>query len=232
MNPRVSFVIPCHNVERWVSKAIFSCREQSIKQIEIIAVNDGSMDATDEILEWHASQDSRVKVVTLAENEGRSAARNVGNDQARSDLILVLDADDMATRNRAKDTLTIFQLKKCDVAYGSFHVIDPMGNVAPQKIMAGPFDPEMSKKRKLNFICHSTMAYRKKVAEVVRYESGDYSKLGLDDWKFQWDAWKAGFKFHAIRTPVAYYRDTESGISQNRDVKEVERVKEEFLATI
>lgn len=230
MTPRASFVIPAYNAERWISKTLWSCRNQTIKQIEILVVNDGSTDGTGEILDWHASEDKRIRVFHQ-ENKGRSSARNFGNSQATSDLLLVLDADDLATNNRVKDTLTIFQLKKPDFAYGSFHSVDSIGTVR-SKITCIPFDPVFSKEKKLNFICHSTVAYTKKLSEEVKYEDGVYSKLGLDDWKFQWEAFRKGFKFQHIKTPLCYYRETEDGTMGTRDPKAVEIAKDEFLATI
>lgn len=230
MIPRASFVIPAYNADRWLSKALYSCRTQTIKNIEIIVVNDGSTDYTKAIAEWHADEDKRIRVFNQ-ENAGRSAARNFGNSMAQSDLILVLDADDMATRNRVKDTLTTFQLKKPDFLYGSFFSIDSMGTTR-SKIVCGPFDPEVSKQKKLNFICHSTVAYTKKLSEVVKYEEGVYTKLGLDDWKFQWETFKQGFAIRHIRNPLCYYRNTEDGTMATRNQADVDSAKDAYLATV
>lgn len=231
MSARASFVIPAYNADRWISKAIWSCRNQTIKQIEVIVVNDGSTDATRNIIEWHANEDPRVKMIHMEQNAGRSAARNAGNAAAQSDLLMVLDADDMATRNRAKDTITSFQLKKPDVLYGSFFVVDSMG-VTGSKIVCGPFDPVVNKEKKMNFICHSTMAYSKKVTESVQYQDGVYTELGLDDWQFQWEAYRKGFKIMHLRNPLCYYRVTESGTMANRDQAAVAAAKEDYLAKL
>lgn len=230
MIPRASFVIPAYNADRWISKAIYSCRTQTIKNIEIIVIDDGSTDYTKAIADWHADEDKRIRVYHQ-ENHGRSWARNFGNDAAHSDLILVLDADDMATRNRVKDTLTVFELKKPDFLYGSFFSIDSMGTTN-SKIVCGPFDPEISKQKKLNFICHSTVAYTKKLSKEVRYEEGVYTKLGLDDWKFQWEVYKKGFKIQHVRNPLCYYRVTEDGTMATRDAKEVDAAKEAYFAEV
>lgn len=230
MIPRASFVIPAYNADRWISKTIWSCRNQTIKQIEIIVVNDGSTDGTQEIVRWHASEDPRVKICDQ-ENHGRSFSRNFGNSVAQSDLILVLDADDMATRNRVKDTLAVFQLKKPDFLYGSFFSVDAMGNTQ-SKLIASPFDPEVSKEKKLNFICHSTVAYTKKLSAEIKYEEGVYTKLGLDDWKFQWEVYRRGYKIQHIKNPLCYYRMTEDGTMGTRDPKAVDEAKGKFLATL
>src|SRR6266481_362861 len=100
--PRVSFVIPAYNADSYLAQAILSCRGQSIKEIEIVVVNDGSDDGTKDLIQWHMEQDSRVHLVDFVKNQGRSAARNAGNVYAHAPFILVLDADDIALPNRAR----------------------------------------------------------------------------------------------------------------------------------
>lgn len=230
MTPRASFVIPAYNAERWISKTLYSCRSQTIRPIEIIVVNDGSTDWTKTIVEWHASEDSRIRLFNT-ENRGRSAARNLGNEMAQSDIIMVLDSDDMATRNRAKDTIAAFQLKKPDVLFGSFFIVDSLGTT-DKKILCSPFDPEMAKEKKLNYICHSTMAYRKRVTHRIKYSEGEWSTLGLDDWKFQWDCYNAGFSIKSIRNPLCYYRVRENDTVSSRDPEQVNKLKEDYLAKV
>ena len=198
MTPRATFVIPVFNMDRWISKTIWSCRNQIIKQIEIIVVNDASTDMTKDIINNHASADSRVKAIHLPENHGQSYCRNLGNKMAQSDFIFVLDGDDMSARNRVKDSLATFELKKADVVYGSWFQMDSTGAVHG-KVPAVDFDMERNRKDRTNHICHSTMAYRKKVALSVPYQFENFGSLGIDDWRFVWDAHKAGFKFHAMK---------------------------------
>lgn len=229
-NPRASFIIPAHNAELWVSKTIHSCREQSIKDIEIIVSNDASTDFTQQILEHHASLDPRVRVFNR-EKSNASAARNFAIEQAKSDLLIILDADDYATRNRVKDTLTAFSLKKPDYLYGSFFMMDTMGT-ATTRIACKEFDADACKKAKMNFICHSTVAFTKKLWESVRFEEGMWSDLGLEDWKMQWEIHKLGKKMYSLKNPLCYYRIRESGTTGKRDPKKVEEAKNAYLGIV
>lgn len=229
MNPRISFVIPAYNAQAWVGDTIQSCLEQTVKQIEIVVVNDGSKDNTQEILDGMAQKDSRIRVIQLKENVGRSEARNIGNRESKSDIICVLDSDDKATRNRAKDTLACFQIKKPDLVYGGFVLIDTFGNME-KRFAPEPFSREASLRFKTHHICHSTLAYRKGVTLNVQYSSGDYSRLGIDDWKFIWDAHMKGYKFAYVKSPLCYYRRVDGTITYTRDENEVEKVKSAFLA--
>jgi glycosyltransferase involved in cell wall biosynthesis len=231
LTPRASFVIPAYNADRWISKSIWSCRNQTIKQIEIIVVNDGSTDGTKDILDWHAKEDSRVHPVHLADNQGAPRCRNTGNLLAQSDHIFVLDSDDMAARNRVKDSLATFQLKGCDLLYGSFFIIDAEGTVQT-KMTCLPFDPEKSKRDGTNYICHSTMAYTKKLADDVHYEWEKFGSLGIDDWRFEWDAWKKGYKFHCLKNVLGYYRSLDSSITSQRNGEVMKSFKDKYLAEI
>jgi glycosyltransferase involved in cell wall biosynthesis len=231
MNPRASFVIPAYNADRWISKAIWSCRNQTIKQIEIIVVNDGSTDGTKDILDWHAKEDPRVRPIHLTDNQGAPRCRNTGNQAVQSDFIFVLDSDDMAARNRVKDSLVAFQLKKCDLVHGSFYIIDDLGNVQ-RKMSCQPFDPEKSKRDGTNYICHSTVAYTRKVGQDVPYEWEKFGALGIDDWRFEWDAWRKGYKFHFLKNTLSYYRDLEGSITKQRNCNVMREFKDAYLATL
>lgn len=92
-NSLISIIIPCYNVERYVEQCIRSIMGQSYKNLEIIAVDDGSPDDSPQILDNLASEDSRIKVIHK-QNAGVSAARNSGLDVAIGDYVVFVDGDD------------------------------------------------------------------------------------------------------------------------------------------
>ena len=92
-NLKVSIIIPCYNVSKYVEKCISSITSQSYTNIEIIPVEDGSTDDTALIREKMDYQDKRIKVL-YKKNEGVSAARNSGLDIATGDYIIFVDGDD------------------------------------------------------------------------------------------------------------------------------------------
>jgi len=236
--PRASFVIPAYNAEAFLAQALYSCQTQSVKEIEIIVVNDGSTDGTKELMMFHVEHDPRIKYFEFGKNKGRSAARNYGNGMATSPIILVLDSDDIALKNRVRDTLLAFQMKNPDVVYGSFQVINENDElIGNQK--AGKFSREIALERKQNYIGHSTMAYRKGVATNILYDEGEFSQIGLDDWKFQWDCFLKGYKFEACTVALSKYRiyQLPNGVYGSptefyRNPKRVDALKHEYLAAI
>lgn len=92
--PLVSVIVPCYNAERWIYKSLSAILHQSVTDIEVITVNDGSTDKTSAILKEISKEDSRLKVIDKP-NGGVSSARNVGLNVARGEWITFVDIDDI-----------------------------------------------------------------------------------------------------------------------------------------
>jgi glycosyltransferase involved in cell wall biosynthesis len=223
---RVSFVIPTFNAVTWLPHAVGSCLQQTHPDIEVVVVDDGSTDRTHEYLKW-LEKDKRVHIIRQ-KNAGRSAARNAGNARATGEIICVLDADDIATPNRAELTVRKFANSKADLIHGAATVIDAIGN--PHKILAPDvFDLEKAIEKGVNHIVHSTVAYRKSFAEKYPYRGGEIADLGLDDWAQQMEAAFDGAVIDYIPHRLACHRILETQITKTRDKDEVVRVKRAFI---
>ena len=92
-NTKISVIIPVYNVEKYLSECLDSIVNQTLKEIEIICVNDGSTDNSLSILKEYAFKDNRIKIINK-ENEGQGYARKVGLDSATGKYILFCDSDD------------------------------------------------------------------------------------------------------------------------------------------
>lgn len=90
---RISIIIPVYNAEKYIASALESCQKQTIHDIEIICVNDGSTDNSLSIIEQYAGNDNRIKVY-CHKNQGAAASRNYALDIAKGEYIAFLDADD------------------------------------------------------------------------------------------------------------------------------------------
>ena len=91
--PKVSVIIPVYNTEKYVRQAVESIRRQTLKDIEIIIVNDGSTDGSMTILEELAAQDERIKLFSQ-ENQGQSIARNFALQKVGGKYLYFMDSDD------------------------------------------------------------------------------------------------------------------------------------------
>lgn len=93
-SPAVSVVVPIYKVERWLAQCVDSILTQTLREIEVILVDDGSPDACPAMCDAYASRDSRVRVIHQ-ENLGAGPARNAGLAAARGKYVIFLDADDL-----------------------------------------------------------------------------------------------------------------------------------------
>lgn len=92
-NPLISVIIPTYNNEKFIDRCLQSVLEQTLREIEVIVINDGSTDSTREILSIYEYHDSRIKVIDQ-ENQRQGAARNRGLDIAKGKYVAFVDADD------------------------------------------------------------------------------------------------------------------------------------------
>lgn len=91
---KVSIIVPVYNTEKYLDSCLKSIENQTLKDIEIICINDGSKDNSLEILKNHKSKDNRIKIINQ-ENSGVSAARNAGIRSAVGEYIAFVDSDDL-----------------------------------------------------------------------------------------------------------------------------------------
>ena len=120
-NPKISVILSAYNEEKFISKAIESVVNQTLKDIEIIIINDGSTDNTLDIINSYAEKDNRIVVIDQ-ENIGLGASRNKGMKIAQGEYVTFLDGDDWFTEEafeiaydeaKAKDTdITMYQMIK------------------------------------------------------------------------------------------------------------------------
>lgn len=106
MNPLISIIMPVFNAENYIDAAIRSVQDQSYEHWELVIVNDGSTDGSEEIISTFG--DERIKYFSQ-ENRGVSTARNQGLENMSGDYFCFLDADDLMTKNSLVARLSAFE---------------------------------------------------------------------------------------------------------------------------
>jgi glycosyltransferase involved in cell wall biosynthesis len=91
--PTISIIIPVYNAEKYLNKCLESVINQTLKDIEIICINDGSTDNSLDILQKYAKQDNRFIIINQ-DSSGAGVARNAGLDKAQGEYLAFLDSDD------------------------------------------------------------------------------------------------------------------------------------------
>lgn len=106
---KVSVLVAVYNAEKYLRKCLDSLRKQTIHDIQIICVDDASIDSSLAILNEYASNDDRVEVIALRENVGQARARNEGLCIATGDYITFLDSDDWLSQDALLQAVNVFE---------------------------------------------------------------------------------------------------------------------------
>lgn len=116
MDIKVSIIIPAYNIEKYIEESILSSINQTLKEIEIIIINDGSTDKTLEIIKKYKKIDNRIKLIDQ-KNQGVSIARNNGLEVARGKYIYFLDGDDWIENEALNECYNIAENLEIDIIH-------------------------------------------------------------------------------------------------------------------
>lgn len=120
MDPKISVIIPVYNAEKYLRKCLDSVMHQTIfDQLEVVAVNDGSTDASGSILADYADKYSNVNVMTQ-KNQGIAKARQAGLKNTRGGYIVYLDDDDFLNPNMYEVLLKVAEQNDADYVYCNY----------------------------------------------------------------------------------------------------------------
>lgn len=115
----ISVIVPIYNVEKYLSKCIESILSQTYKDLEIILVNDGSIDNSGKVCEEYKKKDRRIKVIHK-ENGGLSDARNVGIEISKGEYIAFIDSDDWIDEEYIEVLYKLLIENNADISICSF----------------------------------------------------------------------------------------------------------------
>jgi glycosyltransferase involved in cell wall biosynthesis len=128
MQIKVSLIIPVFNVEEYLDKCLLSAINQTLYDIEIIIINDGSTDNSLLICNKYQKKDKRIHIITQ-ENAGLSAARNTGINHAKGEFIVFLDSDDDIEIETLEKAYTKAHQEKLDIVVYRYNQVDNDGNI-------------------------------------------------------------------------------------------------------
>lgn len=126
--PKVSIIVPVYNGEQYLTEAVYSIREQTLRDIEIILINDQSTDSSGAICDQLQTEDKRIKVIHLEKNLGICGARNRGLIEAKGEYVAFCDNDDFFLETLIEDNYTIAKATKSDMVKFGRKLIDVDSN--------------------------------------------------------------------------------------------------------
>ncbi len=196
--PKVSVIIPCYNLGKYLDDAVASVLHQTFRDLEIIIVNDGSNDPfTCNLL---AHYDKPLTRVLTTGNHGVAAARNYGIRSSSGTYICCLDADDAYHPDFLAETVPVLdQDEDHTLGFVTTGIVDFAG--APISWRTAGFDPIGIAIR--NSV-HVASLFRRECWEKV----GGYCEhlAGFHDWCFWISVVAAGYRWHRIDKPLFFYR--------------------------
>lgn len=116
MSELISVIIPIYNLERYLRNCIESVISQSYQNLQIILVDDGSIDSSVDICREYEKKDNRIQIISKEKNEGAGSARNAGIDIAQGSYLMFVDGDDFIARNCIEELMTMLSKGGGDIA--------------------------------------------------------------------------------------------------------------------
>jgi glycosyltransferase involved in cell wall biosynthesis len=218
---RVSVIIPAYNAEVFLERTLRSAINQTHKAIEILVIDDGSVDGTRAIADRHALADQRIQVIST-ENRGVAAARNLGISKATGEYVAFLDADDLWHPTKIEKQLAALHGKPetWAAAYAYFRSIDADDFVTGGTFQAGPSGYIFGRHLSLKYVGNgSSLLVRRKVAQQIGGFDPSYAANGIggcEDLDFEL---RIAEKYRLACVPewLVGYRFYEGNMSSNSD---------------
>lgn len=220
MTVSLSVVVPFHNVERYIGSCLRSLQGQTLSDLEVILVDDGSLDGSLAIAEEFAAADPRFSIVRQ-HNQGLGPARNTGTRAARGRYLTFVDSDDLVPRHAYEQLVGSLEGSGSDFAAGDARRFNDLG-VRDSYVHAIPFERQRIGTHVLQFpeLVLDRMAWNKV------YRRSFYDAQGLEFPPMLYEDFPVSVKAHVRATavdvlsaPVYYWRERDGGdesITQRR----------------
>lgn len=220
--PKASVIIPVYDVEKYLRQCLDSVLGQTLKEIEIICVDDGSTDKSLEILLEYAAKDKRISVIKQ-QNLFAGVARNAGLAVARGEFVLFLDSDDFFELNMLERMYNTAQKDGADVVVCGYSEFDDGVQkdvrkccIAQDFVKSSPFSPEQ-KREGLNCINPSPWNKLFKVKLFREYDIRFENLHSCNDWTAVLSVLVMADKISVLEDLFVHYRiNTKGQISANR----------------
>lgn len=128
MGPKITVIVPVYNVENYIERCVDSLVRQTLRDIEILLIDDGSTDQSGRICDKYMLLDERVRTVHK-KNAGQGLARNDGIKLAQGEYICFLDSDDYLEKNACEDLYIMLKAHDADMISYGYEIDSPVGEV-------------------------------------------------------------------------------------------------------
>ena len=216
----LSVIIPVYNVENYLNECLDSVTNQTLEDMEIICIDDGSTDNSPHILKEYSKKDKRIKIITK-ENGGQATARNLGIKEAQGEYIAFVDSDDFIEPTMFEKLYTKAKDNNLDIAMCKIATYDNQTEEIKDNVwyyMLGvfrDFDKDIfNHKDTKEFTCHIAVTpYNKIYKTTLLKENNILFPEGLifEDEKFFYDTYLRAKRVSIVDEFLYYYRINRKG---------------------
>ena len=212
---KVSIIIPCFNQGEWIKEAVESAVNQTYKNVEIVIINDGSTDNSEDVIHSLCEKYPDIVFINEKENHGVVYARNKAIQMTSAEYILPLDADDKIAPSYVEKAVKILEENpNIGIVYSRARIF----GIKNKEWKLAEFSREDILYKNCIF---SSALFRKRDFEKI----GGYKEYMKDGWE-DWDLWlsfiEAGFEVHRIDEVLFFYRKykqaSRSDLLKNKDL--------------
>ncbi len=216
-NLRVSVIMSVYNAEKFLNESIQSVLKQTLKDFELIIINDSSNDSSLEIIKKYQNKDKRIVLINLEKNLGRAGARNKGLKIAKGKYIAILDADDIALPKRLEKQYDFLEKNKDIflVGSGAININEKGDALITHKGISDPNKIALDLPKK-NCLYHSSVMYRNNGQYLYR-EKFPYSQ----DYDLYLRILSDGKKITNLEEPLIKYRVNPEAISWRKRAQQM-----------
>jgi glycosyltransferase involved in cell wall biosynthesis len=218
MRPRVSALIGVYNNASTLERAARSMLEQTVSELELLIINDGSTDLTGEIAARIAADDPRARVLTMPGNVGIARSLNAGLHAASAPVVAILDADDWSEPTRLERQLDVLERQPTVAVVGvRMHEVDEHGReLRPRTSMASGEVNEVL--MRFNPIPNTASAFRRDLAVAAGGYDPRYK------WATEYDLWlrlAEGHRLLALDETLATRQMTGHNVAARREREQI-----------
>lgn len=230
--PRVAVVMPVFNAQKYLRQAIDSILAQTYTDFEIIAINDGSTDSSQAILEEYTRKTPKVRYFNTYFNSGVTKALNLGLLMSRSEYVARMDADDVSSPDRFEHQVKFLDENKDVMVVGTDFLSMNEDLTKINWTNDVPKSPEDIKKALLETCCigHPTVMLRRRIIEMVGGYDESQECLAVEDYEL-WLRISQRFKLANLPKSLLLHREYDNQVSKklsSTQKKNFEKVREKY----
>ena len=209
--PLVSVIMPCYNMEKYISDTIASVQRQTYPRWELLIVDDASTDQTADIVKSHQNQDERIRFFANPRHSGIAEARNQCLSMAKGRFLAFLDSDDLWHPEKLEQQLQFMTERNIGFSYTSYDCVDETGNPLGKTVKTAGNLNYNAYLRNTIIGCSTVMIDKTLVGEVVvpSFRTSEDTATWLN-------ILRKGFLAYAIEQPLTSYRIRQHSASSNK----------------